>query len=312
MQLYDECLPCLLRQSVEAARMSSKNRMLQQKILDETIHLLSQYRNYANAPELCRDICRQMKSVSGVEDPYAQIKQRDTETALQMVPHIEAYLRSYKFESNSEADNQDFLYWSLKASATGNVLDSAISIEHTLRDRLDAEFRKPFAICNIDIFRDKLQQARQILVIGDNAGETVFDRILLSALHSYKSQLPGSDLSDPLKIIYAVRDMPIINDATIADALAAGLDQYAEVISTGSDMPGIKLDESSEQFLDAFYAADLVVSKGQANFETLSENGRDIFYLLKAKCPVVAGLLAVQLNDFVFKFIAANLAICSS
>ena len=117
----------------------------------------------------------------------------------------------------------------------------------------------------------------------------MFDCLLLQ-------QLPS------LELTYAVRSAPIINDATIEDAQASGLGQYARIISTGCVAPGVLLNECSEAFLDIFYNADIVISKGQGNYETLSDCDRELFFLLKAKCPVIAGLLDMGLNEFVFKF----------
>ncbi len=101
-----------------------------------------------------------------------------------------------------------------------------------------------------------------------------------------------------LNLTYAVRNAPIINNATMEDAQASGLGQYARIVSTGCDAPGVLLDECSEAFLDIFYGADIVISKGQGNYETLSDCDRNIYFLLKAKCLVLAGLLDVGLNDF--------------
>lgn len=184
---------------------------------------------------------------------------------------------------------EDRLYWALKAGAIGNVLDSAICSGYDIEGSIDVELDKPFAVCDAAILNPQLETAKSLLVIGDNTGETVFDCLLLE-------QLPNLDLT------YAVRSAPIINDATIDEAQASGLGQYARIVSTGCDAPGVLLDECSKAFLDIFYGADIVISKGQGNYETLSDCDRDIYFLLKAKCPVLSGLLDVGLNEYVFKY----------
>ena len=100
---------------------------------------------------------------------------------------------------------------------------------------------------------------------------------------------------------YAVRSAPVLNDATAAEALASGVGEVARVVSTGCDMPGVLLAESSDEFLDLVQNADIVISKGQGNYETLSDCPRDVFFLLKAKCPVIARSLGVELNAYVFR-----------
>lgn len=148
---------------------------------------------------------------------------------------------------------------------------------------------KLFALCDVRIFDQQLETARSLLIIGDNAGETVFDRVLIEKL-SY------------LSITYAVRSAPIINDATIDDVHSSGLDQSVHIISTGCDVPGVILGECSKSFLDIFYNANIAISKGQGNYETLSDCDRPICFLLKAKCPVLSKLLGVDLQDYVFKY----------
>jgi uncharacterized protein with ATP-grasp and redox domains len=199
--------------------------------------------------------------------------------ALNLFPKLKHIIESRK----------DPLYWGLKTAAIGNVLDSAICFGYDIEGIIDAELEKPFAICDAPVLNRQIKTAKTLLVIGDNTGETVFDCLLLE-------QLPN------LNLTYAVRSAPIINDATIEDAQASGLGRYAQIISTGCDAPGVLLDECSETFLNIFYGADIVISKGQGNYETLSDCGRDIYFLLKAKCQVLAGLLDVGLNEYVFKY----------
>ena len=278
MEIYLDCLPCILRQALEASRISTEKNELHCEIMDEAICVLSQYKSYQTPPQIVREMHRIVKDKTGVTDPYYQIKQRDLQTALKLYPELKKY-----------TVGKDFLYWALKVAATGNVLDSGIYLDYGIEKVLDTEVKQPFAVCDIKFFKKKLGTAKNILIIGDNAGETVFDRILLGFLWNHR-------------ITYAVKEAPIINDATTEDAHASGLDQYAQIITTGSDVPGVKLGECSNIFLDCFYNADIVISKGQGNYETLSDCDRDIFFLLKAKCPVVAGLLSVDLNAYVFKY----------
>ena len=221
---------------------------------------------------------RIVKARTGSADPYKTVKQRDLQNALRLLPEVRRQVEGKK----------DPLYWALKAAAAGNAMDSAITIAYDI-DRFDAEFETPFAVCDDAVLREKLRTAESLLLIGDNTGETVFDGLLLT-------QFPH------LKLTYAVRGAPVLNDATADEAIASGLDRYADILSTGSDVPGVVPDECSDAFVAQFYHADIVISKGQGNFETLSDCPRDIFFLLKVKCPVVARLLGVGMNGYVFKY----------
>ncbi len=279
MKVYLDCLPCMLRQVLEASRMSTDNEKLQSDIMDAAISVLNQYRSFSNSPEIGRDMHRIVKEITGVIDPYSYVKQRDIKTALSLYSKMKQIV----------AKKQNRLYWALKAAAVGNVLDSAINLGCGIEKNIEMEVEKPFAVCDIERLESQLETAKRILVIGDNSGETVFDCLLLE-------QLSNFDLT------YAVRSAPIINDATEEEAKASGIDGYARIISTGCDVPGVLLNECSQTFLDIFYGADIVICKGQGNYETLLECNRDIYFLLKAKCPVLSGLLGVSLNEYVFKY----------
>ena len=220
-----------------------------------------------------------VKRLAGVSDPYKTIKERDINAAKKVEPFLKHYLEQ----------KQNKLYWALKIAATGNIIDSAIYSDLNIESSIEIELAKEFSICDISPLEEILKTAKSILIIGDNAGETVFDRVLIEYLAGYK-------------ITYAVRGEPIINDATLQDAYDSGLNDYADIITTGCGVPGAVLNECSTEFLSVFNSADIVISKGQGNFEALSDCRRPLFFLLKAKCTMIAARLSVNLNDYVFKY----------
>ncbi|MBW1764492.1 MAG: DUF89 family protein, partial [Deltaproteobacteria bacterium] len=146
---------------------------------------------------------------------------------------------------------------------------------------------KDFAVCDYNRFRKGLDKASEILYIGDNAGECVFDRVLIEEV-----QKP---------VIYVVRDVPIINDATYEDAVQAGLDKVADILSSGTDGPGTILKRCSSEFKSIYKKSKFIISKGQGNYEALSNERRPIFFLLKTKCHVIADDLGINKGDIVLK-----------
>jgi uncharacterized protein with ATP-grasp and redox domains len=126
-----------------------------------------------------------------------------------------------------------------------------------------------------------------ILYLADNAGETVLDRILIETLDK--------------PVTYAVKSFPIINDALFEDAIAAGIDQVAAIRQTGSNCPGTVLHTCTDEFFRYYEEADLVLSKGQGNYEALSDENRSIFFLLKVKCKLVSRQLEAPLGSLVLK-----------
>ncbi len=279
MEIFLDCLPCFLRQVLEASRLVTEDKDIQEKIIKETIKLISDYPNYRYSPEIGRAMHQIVKKHTGVNDPYKHIKSESINKALKIYPSLKYFL--YK--------KPERLYWGLKIAATGNNIDSAIYSDINISKCIENELEKDFSICDIEKLESKLKRAKKLLIIGDNAGETIFDRVLVEEFLN-------------LDITYAVRSEPIINDATIEDARASGLDHCTRLISTGCNAPGLIIDECSEEFLKIFSDADIVISKGQGNYETLSDNTRNIFFLLKAKCPVISNKLGVNVNDYVFKW----------
>lgn len=278
MKLFLDCLPCLLNQALEISRITAKDDFkVQQTIMEESIEILSRYRNYRNAPELARDIHAVVKRVTGDPDPYSDIKKKHITQALSLKPDVEKFLKDKNFS----------LYWTLKTAAAGNVMDAAINrdvdIVKILHDELNAEFD----ICDTGIFEEKFRRSNKILIIGDNAGETVFDTYLAAY---FKDK----------DVVYAVRSEPVINDATLDDARDSGLEEHAVIVSSGCNAPGLIPEEASPEFINILNEADVIIAKGQGNFEALSDSDVDVFYLLKAKCPMIARRLGTSVQSYVF------------
>lgn len=279
MKIFLDCLPCMLRQVLEAAYMATDDETVHEDIMSEAMDVISEYKQYGCAPELCEAMHTIVKRHTGVDDPYAEIKSQDISAALRLEPVIRKFA----------ADGDNPVVRLLKVSATGNVMDSALYSDLDIEACLEEEIEKPFTACDEDEFNRDISKAETVLIIGDNAGETVFDKPLTEYLsHNHK-------------VIYAVREVPIINDATVEDAFKTGIADYSKVISTGCGMPGAVIKSCSEEFQEIFNNADIVISKGQGNFEALWNETRNIYFLLKAKCYRIANALDVEINEYVFK-----------
>lgn len=229
----------------------------------------------ATPPEIGREIYRIISEKTGVSDPYRGIKERCTKQALAIYPEMKKLLES----------SQDRLMTALRVAVAGNIIDFGAQAAFDLKKDITKILSQDFAIDHSREFRQTLQNARRILYLADNAGETVFDRILIEEMRK--------------PVIYVVRERPVINDALRKDALNARIDQVAEIVSSGTDAPGTILPLCSEKFLEIFGSADLIISKGQGNYEGLSEERGPIFFLLKAKCQVIAEDIGVKEGDII-------------
>lgn len=277
MEIFLDCLPCMLKQVLGASRMATNHEKIREKILIDSSKILSNYKQFRCSPELALAMHDTVKTHTKKNDPYDIIKENDIKTSLKIYPMLKSFLDK----------NNNSLYNALKISATGNIIDSAVYNDLDIESCVENELNKDFGICDIEIFMEKLKDAKTLLIIGDNSGETVFDKVLIEYL-------------SPLKVTYAVRSAPIINDATIEDAKKSGLDECSTIISTGCNAPGAVLKRCNKEFLDIFNSSDIVISKGQGNYEALSDCEREVFFMLNAKCPVVSNKIGVDLYSYVF------------
>jgi uncharacterized protein with ATP-grasp and redox domains len=245
--------------------MTGADETLQCHIMHQALDLLSQHSvgTVSTPPEIAYQIHRMVRSQTGAEDPYREAKQASTERALALYPELKEIVHQAS----------DPLDAALRISIAGNIIDLGYSPSYDLRSTLDRVLAQPFALDRRETLRAMMSDARRILYLADNAGETVFDRVLIETLD--------------VPVTYAVKGGPVLNDATRSDALAAGLDRAAEIVDTGSDAPGTILSQCSDGFRRRFAEAELIVAKGQANYETLSNRGPRVFFLLQVKCPVI-------------------------
>ena len=277
MRAYLDCLPCFLSQALRAARIATDDEKKIKDILNEVGMLLRDIPLESPPPESGRLIYHKICEMTGNPDPYRKIKSESTKKALSLYPFLKSEVEK----------SEDRLFTAIKIAIAGNVIDAGANWNFDIRHDADEVLNKDFAICDYDEFKKRLNEARKVLYIGDNAGECVFDRILIE------------EMKKPTT--YVVRGAPIINDATYEDALQAGINKVATIISSGTDGPGTILGICSEEFKRVYEHSDFVISKGQGNYEALSNEKRPIFFLLKAKCQIIARDIGVTEGDIVLK-----------
>ncbi len=275
MRTAPDCVPCILRQALSTARRVTDDPWVQRKVLFALMERLPTL-NFDRTPaEVSYDAMRLTCKYLGVADPFADDKRRFTEKMLAAEDHMRQRIRNAP----------DPLLTAIRFSLAGNMIDLGIldaeSVEEELaRDAEDLEL----AINDYEALKAVLEGARSLLYILDNAGEIVCDKLLIEQL-------------DCPETWCVVRKAPIINDVTREDAEAVGLGRLAKIVDIGVEALGVPLNHCSPEFRDLFASADLVISKGQANFETLDEADRPIFHILRAKCEHMANFLGVPLGS---------------
>ena len=277
MKVHPDCSPCFFSQAVKTAQILGVDDRTIWQILKRFSLRFSEMSENLSPPVIGREVYRIVSEVTGISDPYFELKKICTNQAMKLYPGLKAKVEAA----------EDPLFTAVKISAAGNVIDFGTEKEFDLEDDVSDLLSEEFAIDHFLQFQGTLKSATTVLFVADNAGETVFDRILIEALGK--------------SVIYAVKEVPILNDATEEDARSAGIHRVAEVISSGSVIPGTDLQACTGRFKKAFASADLIISKGQGNYECLSEEVRPIFFILKAKCSVVARDLEVEEGRLVLK-----------
>ncbi|MBN1174923.1 MAG: DUF89 family protein [Micromonosporaceae bacterium] len=260
------CFPCFVRQGADVSRLLTADA--DRAVLMAEVERLVAEADPAGPPVLVgQAIHRKLREMTGDPDPYRGPKRMFNDLVLGLLPELKGMIR----------EAADPLRAVARLAIAGNVIDLGANGTLTSADALAAlrgVLTESF-VEDWDAFAEALDRATSILYLADNAGEIIIDRLLIEAI-------------GPDRVTVAVRGGPVINDATVEDARTAGLDTLVEVIDNGSDAPGTVLEDCSAAFRERFEAADLIIAKGQGNFETLSEVKAPLFFLFKVKCQVVA------------------------
>ena len=281
MQIYLDCIPCFVRQALDAAKLATDDEQIHEKIVREVLRLAADLDMSQSPPAIGQQIHRLIRNLVGQDDPYRKIKNRFNNLALKLYPE----LRKQIVSSNNRLET------AIRLAIAGNIIDYGVNSsvdELELHKGISESLNADFDGQPIEEFRNAINQAEQILYLTDNAGEIVFDRLLIE-------QLPYE------KVTVVVKGKPVINDATMEDAVVTGLPRIVEVIDNGSDGPGTILESCSPAFYSRFSTADLAIAKGQGNYETLSDVDKDIFFILKAKCPVIARDLGCEVGEMILR-----------
>ncbi|MBU0730854.1 MAG: DUF89 family protein [Proteobacteria bacterium] len=259
-----DCFSCFRRQTEKTAILAGIEKNIFPFLLAEVEKIYKRFSSDLSPPEIAVHVYGLIAELSGNSDPYASLKMESTRQALNLMPFAQEKIKSAK----------DPLYASILHALAGNVIDYGSQHEFDIHQAFDTCLSNTPAINDYHGLKRDIHSARTILFLGDNCGEIVFDRLFIREMKK--------------DVIFVVKEKPVINDATLSDARASGLESVCRVITNGTGCPGTPLAQCSEEFQQLFKDAELIISKGQGNFETLSEAKGPIYFLLTVKCNVVA------------------------
>lgn len=276
------CVPCILNQCITTLNLAGSKEETKRSAIKSLLDRLKEI-DYDLPPSYNSDIAYEVAfSFTGIKDPYYKLKRECNKLAIEIYPKLKEMVEHSK----------DRIYTAIKVAVEGNIIDFGINInkgkpldfQKILRDIKEM----PFAIDDYKEFEKSLDSSTNIFYISDNAGEIVFDKVLIEEL-----------IRCGKNVVLSVKSGPVINDATLEDVKEAGLTDIVKVVETGNSSIGVNFRSISQKFVDEFKKADLIIAKGQGNFETLDNIEANTFFMLKAKCETIASKLGVEYLDVV-------------
>jgi len=281
------CMECNVKQVIKLADLLKINKDKQEIAIKRIFKALSEISFDMSNPEIMGTVTwKIITEVFENEDPYKEIKKFYNQSLLDVYDDVENIIK----------DSDDKFDTALKIAVIGNVIDFAA--RHTFDKNSVFEMMEKideikFVIDNREALKKQLKDCKILLYIGDNCGEIVLDKLFIKTI---------KEIYPNIKIYFGVRGKAIINDITIDDAKQVKMDEVAEVISSGAMFPGTILHKSSEEFQKVFNESDIVLAKGQGNYESLSDLKRKgLFLILLVKCTYIAKAIPSNVMDYVIK-----------
>jgi len=277
MNLKSDCLSCLLNQSLRVAKNLNLDEERAKAMMQVASSSIANY-GEVSPPVAAADLYPKLASFTESKDVYKALKEFSTQEALKLLPTVKIQVKT-----TSDA---------IKSAVAGNVIDFATPNHFDLEKEFEKVFETAFMLDDEALFLEHLSVADTLMIIGDNVGEHVFDKLLLENIIK---EYPN------LKLYYAVRGLPIINDVTLLEAQEIKMEEVATVVDSGVNTPGLAYDHASEEFMNLYNTMDLIIAKGMGNYECLESVGdRRIFHLFKVKCDVVSRDVNAPLGSLVF------------
>lgn len=284
MTIQHECIACIAGQSRRVCDAIEADETLRSAITHHIDEALLHADFTLSPPVVAAPLYETMARLADKTDLYDHQKEHATKQAESYTDFLETTI----------AQSDDPFLAILKTAVVGNVIDLASEVSFDLHDAIASVFAIPFAHDDSQSLRKSLSSANNLLYIGDNAGEHIFDRIAIKHLR---------ELYPNLSVSYMVRGNPIINDVTLKEAKEAGMENFCSLLDSGVPTPGFVYDLASASAQEAFEQADLIIAKGMGNYECMTPQQRNgICFLLKVKCSVVAASLQRQIGDIVCLF----------
>ena len=280
-----ECIPCNLSIAIRSSRYATDDPRKQKEVLRRALARLNNLTWKENPMDISSDLQEIIKEVTGVDDPYREVKERSNENALKHVAKVRKMIE----------ESANPLKTAAKIAAAGNLIDFGAYSKVDLDAPIKSAEKADFVIDDYEEFSRRVLEARRLLFFFDNAGEVIFDKLLIETMIKIREE-PFE------KMTFVGKEKPLLNDVTSEELRKLGFGDFpnSEIRGIGCGRSA-KLHVRSEEVDRWFMEHDLVILKGQGNLEMFLERS-NVFFLLVAKCAVVSRLLNVKQGSFILKY----------
>lgn len=282
VRIREKCIPCTIQQAIKVADMVGLKE--KDDLLRKVFAYLSKVDfKISTTPELIGEIFSLLKKEARNDDPYKETRTYYNNLFSRQLPTLE-----------QEIDKTDDPFReSVKYAIIGNIIDFNPIHDMQLPD-VESYFarlkREKLEIDDSGFLRQEVAKANVLLYLGDNCGEICLDKILVKKMR---------EVNPLCQIFFAVRGTAVVNDSVEEDAHAVGMHDYATIISNGDSSLGTVLHRTSKKFQEIYRKADIVIAKGQANYECLSEEKKNLYFLLMTKCEVIADDIGTEVMKMI-------------
>ena len=274
-EMHADCFACLVKQVLDTVQYATRDESVQLSVLKELMKVLIATPDRSNGLSIAYDAHVMIRKFSGNDDPFAQVKAESNMAAMTLYPRLKEMV----------LESRDRLLTACLISATGNVIDYLTGLNFNLEDQIVEATNTGFSVEVIDELRQSLAKSEKVIIVGDNAGEIVCDKILVEEINA--------------DTIYVVRGSIFANDATLNDAVTVGMDKIATIMTTHEDHPLLLDNSAPKSILDAFESADTIISKGAINREAFMGGQRGAFCMFKTKCKRTSQEIGAKQGDIV-------------
>lgn len=279
-----DCISCIIDRANKLADKYLDGKEKKYEFMQRVLEIIKGTDYKKTSPYLTMKVMNELETIDQVNKDYEIKKEEFNKKIMSLSQKFKKFIN----------ESQDSFLAALQLSIAGNIIDLGAfdKIDFEMVKKVIEKAKKEKVDKSIyNKFINDLEFSKDLLYIGDNSGEIVFDKLFIKEIIKKYPKL---------NIKFSVRGSTILNDVTIKDAKQVGIDKLVKVIDSGVGIPGTDLEEVKPEFKKDFENSDILISKGQGNYESLSGCKGNVYYLLLAKCEILQNHMHKNFLETIF------------